>query len=119
MLRAPYHFCGVGKHQHHGVSEQQLIKFFTPVETTEQEAFDQRAQQCDCERRGEHGEPEAAGSGSQDVNELPCEVGADHIEGAMRKIENAQDAENQRQTGGDKKQEHRRGKTAEKLAEQE
>ena len=119
MLRAPYHFGGVGKNQHHGVSEQQLIKLFTPVEAAEQEAFDQRAQQRDGERRGEHGEPEAAGGGAQDVNELPCEIGADHVEGAVRKIENAQDAEDQRQARRDEKQEHRCGETAEKLAEQE
>ena len=111
---------GVAEDQHQRVGEQQLVELLAAVEIAEQQALDERAEERHAERRGEHRRPEPApGTGCSHCTDLPGEIGADHVERAVREIEHAHDAEHQRQARGDQEQEHRRGEPAHELAEQE
>src|ERR1700685_1805365 len=54
----------------------------------------------------------------QPLHRLPGEIGAEHVEGAMREIDHAHDSKYQRQSRGDQKQKHGGGQAAHELAEQ-
>ena len=72
--------------------------------------------------RALHRAPPARSSrcaGPSHCDELPGEVGADHVEGAVREIEHPQHAEDQRQARRDQEQEHRGGQAADELPEEE
>ncbi len=54
------------------------------------------------ENRQNHGEDEASGQDGEGGGE----IGAQHVERAMRQVDEVHDAEHQRQPGGQQKQQH-------------
>ena len=62
--------------------------------------------------------PEAERTASERFGERPREVRAQHVERAVREIDDARDAEDQRQAGGDEKQRRRPGEAVQELREQ-
>ena len=51
------------------------------------------------------------GSVDEERNELLGEIGPQHVKGAVGEVQNPQDAEDQREAGGDQKEKHRIGET--------
>ena len=119
LLRAPQHLRGIAEDQHQRVGEQQLIELLAAIEMAQQQPLHHAAEDRDRERRAEHREPEASREPAEPERDLPRHVGAEHVEAAVRKIEHAQHAEDQREPGRHDEQEHRGGEAAEELREQE
>ena len=66
--------------------------------------------------RAQRGQPEAARRPARATARSARRVGAQHVEGAVREVEHAQHAEDQRQARGDEEQEHRGGQAAQRTA---
>ncbi len=83
---------------------EQLEQFRRVIDAAQQQHFDQRADRGDDRaRRATIAAPEAEGA-AEPVGQRVADIGAEHVEGAMREIDDAGDAENDRQAGGDQKQ---------------
>ena len=115
----PEELGGVTQDQHQRIGEEQLIELFAAVEVTQQQPFDDGAKECDAECREQRRGPEPLGGWLQPLYRLPGEIGAEHVERAVREIEDAHDAENKREARGDQEQEHCGGQAAHELTEQE
>ena len=119
LLRAPDDLGDVAEDQHQRVREQQLVELLAAVQVAQEQPLDDPAQQRHGQGGTGHGDPEAHGVHAGPMGDLPGHVGADHVEAAVREVEHAQHAEDQRQSRGDDEQEHRRGQAAQALGEQE
>ena len=119
LLRAPQHAREIAEDQHQRVGEEQLVQLLAAVEMAQQQPLDHAAEQRDRERGAEHREPEIARDRAEPLRDLPRHVGAEHVETAVREVEHAQHAEDQRQAGRHDEQEHRGGEAAQTLREQE
>ena len=82
---------------------EQLKQFRRVVDAAQQQHFDERADRGDDER-GERDRAPEADDAAQPVGQRVPDIGAQHVEGAMREIDDAGDAENDREAGGDEKQ---------------
>ena len=101
ILRSPEPQRRVVDDQHQREGRQQLEQFGRAIDAPQQHEFDQRAERADDQRGGDDAAPEAehaADLGRERIGD----VGPQHIEGAVRDIDDAGDAEDQRQAGGDR-----------------
>ncbi len=81
------------EHEDQPVAEQHLREMVAAVEPLDEQAFQREARhECDRDAAGERRQ-EAAGRQRQPVRH----VGAEHIEGAVREVDDAEDAEHERQ----------------------
>ena len=117
MLRAPEHLGRIAQDQRQRVGEQQLVELFLAVEMAKEEALDQPTERGDEQCAAERGEPEAPARDAQPLHQLERRVRAQHVERAVREVEHAQHAEDQRQPGRDQEQEHRGREAADALGE--
>ncbi|MNE49104.1 hypothetical protein D3C80_1436020 [compost metagenome] len=88
------------EHQDQAEGQQHLVEVVALVQRLHQEALDQHAE-ADGQRHGEEdGEEQVADQRGQP----PGQVGADHVQGAVGQVDDVHDAEDQRETAGDQKQ---------------
>ena len=95
---------GVVDDQHQREGGEQLEQFGRAIDAPQQHDLDQRA---DARRRRRRGRDDAAPEAERAADlggEGVGDVGPQHIEGPVRDIDDAGDAEDQRQAGGDKEQ---------------
>jgi len=83
----------------------------------EEHALDDAAQQRDPEGRAEGGEPEATRARPEPQHRLVRQIRAQHVEGAVREVQDAQHPEDQGQARRDQEQEHRGREAAQALRE--
>ena len=103
ILGAPQPERGVTDDQHQRKGGEQLEQLGRAVDSAQQHDFDHRADEAD-RKRGQHdAAPETdrtADMGRQRIRDVEPQ----HIEGPVREIDDAGDAENQRQSGGEQEQ---------------
>ncbi len=117
IFRAPQPERGVVDDQHQREGGEQLEQFGRAIDPPQQHDLDQRADGADDERGGDDAAPEAeraADPGGERIGD----VGPQHIEGPVRDIDDAGDAEDQRQADGDKEQAGRGGQPVERLEQE-
>ena len=93
---------------------EQLKQFRRVVDAAQQQHFDERADRGDGQR-GEHDRAPEADGAAQSVGQRVPDIGAKHVEGAMREIDDAGDAENDRKSGSDEKQRAGAGEPCDEL----
>ena len=105
-------------HQRHAEGREQLEQLRRVVDAAQQRHFDERA---DARRpRGRRAAPPPeAEKRAEPVDRGIGDIGAQHVEGAMREIHDARDAEDDRQAGGDEEQRAGAGEPGEELGEVE
>ena len=86
--------------QDQAVGEQHLVEVVAPVEPADQQPLEQHADRDREHDAGGNREPQAA----EALGERPREVGADHVEAAVREVDDPHDAEDQRQPARDQEQ---------------
>ena len=82
---------------------EQLKQFRRVVDAAQQKHFDERADRGDGER-GDYDRAPEADHAAQPFGQRVPDIGAQHVERAMREIDDAGDAEDDREAGGDEKQ---------------
>jgi hypothetical protein len=88
------------ENQYQAVGEQHLVEVVALVEVAEQQALQRHAEHHgERDREQDRGRQVAGHSGQR-----PRQVGADHVEAAMGQVDDAHDAEHQRQPAGDEEQ---------------
>jgi hypothetical protein len=109
----------VADDENDGERGRQLHEFGRIVEPLQEQDFEQRTDQRDGECCQEEPEPErqraAAHDAGEHVPELIRAVRAQHVQRAVREIDDARDAEDQRQAGRDEEQRRRGGQAVEEL----
>ena len=121
VFGAPDRQHGVAHDQHDRERRRELQQFRRRVEPLQQQRFDQCADDGDDECGEHHAEPErdgaAADGGREEVAEPVRAVRAQHVQRAMREVDDARDAEDQREAGGDQEQRRRRRQAVQQLEE--
>jgi len=117
LLGAPEDLRGVAQDEAERVGEQELVELLLAVEVAEQHALDDAAQQRDPEGRAEGGDPEEARARPEPQHRLVRQIRAQHVEGAVREVQDAQHPEDQRQARRDQKQKHGSREAAQALRE--
>ena len=87
-------------HQDQAVGEQHLVEVVAAVEPADQQPLEQHADRDRKHDAGRDREPQAA----EALGERPREVRADHVEAAVREVDDPHDAEDQRQPARDQEQ---------------
>ena len=121
VVRAPDEGHGVGHHEHEREGEQELVELGRPVHAPQQRHLEQaarRAPTASAASSARHVEGRAPPSGS-DGDERVRQVRRQHVERAVGEVDDARDAEDQREAGRDEEQEHRVGEPAEELDREE
>src|SRR6266567_1878260 len=119
LLRAPDDLGDIAQDEDEGIREEELVQLLLAVETLEEEALDDAAEEGDPRGCPQRGYPEGDGARAQPLNDLIGRVRAQHVEGAVGEVEHAKNAEDEREAGRDEKEEHRRGEAAQGLREGE
>jgi hypothetical protein len=103
VLRPPQPQHRVADHQHEREGGEQLKQFRRAVDAPQQHDLDCGADEPDQDRRRDNAapEPEPARDARRDGRR---DVGAQHVKRAMGDVDDAGDAEDERQSGGDQKQ---------------
>ncbi len=101
-------------HQHQREGGQQLEQLGRAVDAPQQQHLDQRAEHADRQRRQQQRRPEAQAR-AQLVDQRVGDVDAQHVERAMREVDDAGDAEDQRQARRHQEQRRRAGQPVEQL----
>jgi hypothetical protein len=117
VLVAPDEQRGVVDHQQDREGRQQLEQLGRLVDAAQQQDLDQRADRGDRERRDEETAPKAepaADLGRDAVGD----VDAQHVERAVGDVDDAGDAEDQRQSGTDEEQSGRGREPVERLEQE-
>jgi hypothetical protein len=104
-----------GKDQDQRECRQHLVEMVAVIEAAYDRHFDDCAGRCRSNEARRQADPERAG-GSRDRS--TCE-GADHVERSMGEVDQAHDAEDQRQAGGHEEQHHPELQPVEKLLEEQ
>src|SRR3972149_2949614 len=94
--------------------EQHLVERRPAVERPQEPPLDERADQPDGQRRQEQRHPEAAGRRDQ----REARVHAEHVEGAVREVDDVEHAEDQREPDGEQEQQHAVGEAVQRLTEE-
>jgi len=113
----PQKIFDVAEDEPERVREEKLVELLLAVEVPEEHALDHAAQQRDAEGRAERGDPEEPRARPEPQHRLVRQIGAQHVEGAVREVEHAQHPEDQRQARRDQEQEHRGREAAQALRE--
>ena len=107
ILRTPGEQRHVLDHQDDGEGGEQLEELGRAVDAAQDEELDHDADQPDRERRQDHRAPEAERRAAQRLDQAVGAVEPQHVERAVREIDDPRHAEDQRQAG--RHQEQRRG----------
>ena len=92
----------VVEHEDQAERQQHLREVIAAVETADEDVLQQQAHDEGNRDAADHRQPEAAGGGRDAVGEIR----AQHVERAVREIDDAEDAEHQRQAARDEEQDH-------------
>ena len=96
FLRAENHEQSIVDHQRDGERNQQLQQLGRPVDAAQQQHFDQRTNDPHGDRRCDHADPiHRSAALRESLRQDVGDVGANHVKGAVRKIDDPADAENQ------------------------
>ena len=117
IFRSPYPKHGVVDDQHQREGREQLEQFRRLVDAPQQHDLDHGADGGDDDRGRDNAAPEAEPAAHL-RGEGVGEIGAQHVERAVRDIDDAGDAEDQREAGGHKKQPRCRSEPVEGLKEE-
>ena len=90
------------QHQRNAESGKDGVERIAADQRPQRHDLQRRAEKRDDQRRGDQRQPEAAGRGDDDE----ADIGAEHEQFAMREIDHVHDAEDQRQSGRDQRQDH-------------
>ena len=115
VLRAPDEQRDVLDHQHDGEGREQLEQFRRLVDAPQNQHLDQHADQPDRERRQDDRAPEAEGVRPSASIRRVGAVEAQHVERAVREIDDPRHAEDQRQAGRHQEQRRRGGQPVQEL----
>ena len=105
-------------HQGQAEGRQQLEQFRRMIDPPQQHHLDEHADHSDDQRRDDDAAPEAERAGKA-LGQRERDIGAEHVERAMREIHDPRHAEDDRQARRDQKQRRRAGKTGQELNEVE
>ena len=105
-------------HQRDAEGREQLEQLRLVVDATQQRHLDERAERGDGEASHERRRPEADRA-ARALDAAVGDISAEHIEGAVREIDDARHAENDRQSAGDEKQRAGAGEAGDELDEVE
>jgi len=97
---APKHGAQFLEHVDQAKGQQHLVEVVAVVEVAEQHFFQQQAKghrQCRADHDGQ-------GEAAQQASQRPGQVSAQHVEAAVREIDHAHDAEDQREARGQHEQ---------------
>ena len=109
----------VADDQHDAERRGELQELGRGVDALQQQRLDQRAERRDGERRDAARRPRSrAGRGRSASLSVVRDVRAQHVQRAVREVDDAGDAEDQRQAGGDEEQRRRAGEAVQELREQ-
>ncbi len=114
IVRPPDQHHEVLDHQGQAEGREQLEQLGGVIDAAQQHHFDQHADQCHRERGQHDAAPEAERAG-EPFGQREGDVGAYHVEGAMREIHDPRHAEDDRQARGHQEQRRRAGETGQKL----
>ena len=115
VFRAPGPERGVLDHQHQREGREQLVQLGRGIEAAQHQHLDHRAEQRDRERGEQHRAPEAERPGREPAGERDRRVEPEHVERAVREVDDARDAEDQRQAAADQEQRRRRRQAGQDL----
>ena len=116
VFRAPQVLHRVVDDEHQRESREQLEKFGRLVDSPQQHNLDQRAECRNHQSRRNDAAPEAEHA-TQPGGERIGQIQAQHVERAVGDIDDAGDAEDQRQSGADEEQARCRGQSVQGLKE--
>ena len=116
IVRAPDQDHEVFDHQGQAEGREQLEQFGRAIDPAQQHHLDDDADQRDDQRRADDAAPEAERA-RKPLGEREREIGAEHVEGAMREVHDPGDAEDDRQARSHEKQRGRAGESGQKLRE--
>ena len=118
IVRPPDQHHQVLDHQRQAEGRQQLKQFRRMIDPPQQHHLDQHADRRDDQGRNDDAAPESQRAGKP-LGQRERDVSAEHVERAMREIDDPRHAENDRQPRGDQKQRRRAGKAGQELDEVE
>ena len=116
IARAPDHDHEILDHQREAERRKQLEQFGCVVNPPQQRHFDQHADCRDDQRRGDNAAPEAERAGKI-FGQREGDIGAEHIKGAVGKIDDPRHAKDDRQARSDQEQRRGAGKSGQELYE--
>ena len=119
IVGAPEVPHGIGYDQHEGESQQELVQLGCAIHAPEQEHLDESAQRGDDAGRQDHRRVECRRAQGQRRGERVGQVRGEHVEGAVGEIDDARDAEDEREARRDEEEEHRVCEAAQELDEEE
>src|SRR5439155_24121136 len=106
----------VGEDQHEPVRQEQLVLELSRVDPPEERVLDEAAENAGGDRGHDEGHPEADGRVVRERgHDGVGQVGRDHVERAVREVDHAQRAEDQRKARGQEKEDHPPTQTGEEL----
>ncbi len=114
-LRAPDHAHGLVGHQQDREGAQHLREMVSPVEPPQHRHLQQHADR----RRGERAAREADPERARRRGDGRDQVGAHHVERAVRQVDHVHDAEHQREAGGQQEQHQPELQAVERLLEKQ
>src|SRR5262249_21909693 len=117
VLGAPDPLRGVVDDEHQREGGEQLEQLRRLVDAAQQQHLDQRAEGGHDEAGGDDAAPEAERAADLE-GEGGGEIEPQHVEGAVGDVDDAGDAEDQRQAGADEEQARRRGEAVERLKQE-
>ena len=106
LVNAPDNPGQVTQDQDQGIGKEELVELFVMVEPAKQESFDEPPKQGHGHRGNDYGPPEVARGVNKKRDTLVSRVCAQHIEGAMGKIQDSKDTKYDGKTGGNQKNKH-------------
>ena len=112
LVGAPDHLCGVAHQQHDREGEQELHQVLLAIEVLQHQAFDHQRDHREARGRGEHADEEGSAPA---LGHREDDVGAEHVEHAVREIDDPQHAEDQVEAGGDDEHVHRQREAIERV----
>ena len=113
--RAEHQLHQVVEDEHEGEGQEELERHVGPVDAPEEEDLHHPANQRHQDRTHEQRHPEVAPEGAED---RVGQVGAEHVQRAVREVQHAQHAEDEREPGGDQPEVHRLRQADETLEEE-
>ncbi len=115
-LRAPDVLAGIGEDQHQRIGEEQLVELLALIHVSQQEALHDPAENGDTHGGNGNGAKKAQRRLAQNEGHVPGNVGSDHVERAVRKVDDLEHTKNKGQARCDEEKKHRRGQPRSELA---
>ena len=120
VLRPPARQRQILQHEHDAEGRQQLEKLGRLIDPAQDRHLDRNADQPDQHRCQQHATPKAKRAGRAEMrDQRPGEIGAQHVERAMREIHDPRHAEDDRQSRRDQEERGGRSQPVQRLGEDE